>query len=172
MTLTQSTDTDIQDDRRSISISPETRDEGLPRTQHLTLFGTPMNTSSTASSNDSVGVIPPPKNKKKKKKAPAQGAISSKNKPEKEKPKKNKTKERRFTLHTSDYALMDRLKATLKKSNRVVKKSDLVIAGLQALGQMPIEQLQAAIDDVRSVKRVRQMSLPESQIIFRESAAD
>ena len=131
-----------------------------------------MNTSSTASSNDSVGVIPPPKNKKKKKKAPAQGAILSKNKPEKEKPKKNKTKERRFTLHTSDYALMDRLKATLKKSNRVVKKSDLVIAGLQALGQMPIEQLEAAIDDVRSVKRVRQMSLPESQIIFRESAAD
>jgi hypothetical protein len=79
-----------------------------------------MNTSTTASDKDSVAVLPPPKNERKKKLA--KDTFSSKDKSEKKKTKNDKTRERRFTLHMSDYALMDHLKATLKESNRMVKK--------------------------------------------------
>lgn len=104
--------------------------------------------STQVSSSDPVAALAPKKQKKDGAKATGKG------KPDKS---GNRTKERRFTLHVSDYALMDELKAMLRKGNRTVKKSDLVIAGLHALGHMPIEQLQMAIDDVRSVRKARKI---------------
>lgn len=113
-----------------------------------------MDMSTQASSGHPVTELVPKKHKKGTDNAAGREKLA-KGKPDKA---RNRTKERRFTLHVSDYDLMDELKALLRKGNRVVKKSDLVIAGLHALGRMPIDQLQMAIDDVRSVRKARKAS--------------
>jgi hypothetical protein len=60
-------------------------------------------------------------------------------------PEKSKRIRGSFSMPESDYALIGALKSASKKSGRVVKKNELLRAGLHALKAMTNEALQAAL---------------------------
>jgi hypothetical protein len=62
---------------------------------------------------------------------------------------KDKEKDGRFSLRMSDFALMGDLKAGLRQHGRVVKKSELLRAGLRVLACLPQEAVLSALDELK-----------------------
>lgn len=78
------------------------------------------------------------------------------------KPKKPKLVRDSFTVPKDEYAAIDGLKLRAAQQGHVVKKSELLRAGLKLLSSLDDKQLMAALQAVPSIKTGRPAKTPEA----------
>lgn len=87
------------------------------------------------------------------------------------KPKKPKLVRDSFTCPKEEYAAIDALKLRAAQQGHIVKKSELLRAGLKLLAGLDDAQLQAAVQAVPSIKTGRPAKTEEPPAVQPEASA-